>query len=117
MTKLDHSSVVSLLHDLHLHWDSLFRFRYFSDNTTSPPWRLKSAFADGDGVQFRIEYTTTTGNREDFFAILYGGQLAYSGTVLMTVVLEGEPPRSGGISDFVDNSRQRLNDNLRGVFS
>ena len=113
---LDHTSVVSLLYDLNRHRDGLFRFRYLSDNTTSPPWRLEEAFADDDGVQFRIEYTT--GNRFDFFAILNGGQLVYSGIVLMTVRLAARFPQGGFSGSSADDSQcQQLDKNLRGVFS
>lgn len=119
MTELNHSSVMALLHDLARHQDDLFRFRYHSDNNTSPPWRLKSASpttnASDDDILICVEYTT--GNTDDFRARLYGGLLVYSGTLLMTVVVVGGPPPSGGSLSVDDSQSGQLDKNLRGIFA
>ena len=121
MAPLDHSSNASFIADLDRHYwrGSVFRFKYTSDKTTVP-WILVSASARVDGHLY-IEYEHEHGATADPPAKVWQCNFRLDGGWLI-------PPHGGGAvkvvagrprsSRFQDDSlRNRLDENLKGVFS
>lgn len=129
-TPLDHSSTAALLADLDKHRDSLFRFDY-DGIVTSQLWHLRSASletgaaAQGiliggvvSGIRIRIAYAFGRGSRgttDAPFFVLVRGRLVL-GSKEFGIVVVDRMPLCGSFFDS-DDSQQRLNDNLRGVFA
>ena len=120
MTTLDHSSPASLLADINRYRGCVFRYD-LKGGRRGPPWRLVWARTACDDNLF-ICNKTTGGIEESSEWQLRDGylQLARLGAGLpcldWQVVIDGSQG-GGGCPSVDDSQRDRLDKNLRGVFS
>lgn len=124
MTTLDHRSPVTLVRDLHLHQDGLFRFEWpnaatFDRNPSNTlyPWRFVSAAIENQ-YRFRLctEHPSSPG------AIVYDCSLSHFDLHLPGMaglwVVVSLPRSECDLSPDADALlRRRMDKNLRGVFS
>lgn len=113
---LDHSSFNAIKADMNRCLDGVFRFR-FEDGTTSPPWSMRTAnpidWGCWNGVHhmdLRIRYATDgAGTDGDLKLQFMSGEKRfayYNGLVTIRMTVE-----------LADRTRNRLDENLRGVFA
>lgn len=123
ITELDHSSVDALLVDLTRHRNREFRFKY-RDGSTTRRWRLvwwwytqpSQHGPNSPGLHLAIEFIDGRNRafKTDFFFLGVEGGWLKSNLRRMMVVLNGPP---GSPSSAADSQQDRLDRNLRGIFS